>query len=242
MPGKLFHSVGCPYCKPIFYLVTETKVDLELVHIDLGKQENKTPEYLAINPFGKVPAIKEEDGFILFESSTLMRYVANSRDVADHWYPKDPKKRSQVDLFQDLFQGLTKFFSRFFTERNPVLPNRFKGQKGDALADLEETLTDINHIFLKNRTFLAADEISIADLQLIFWFGQLELTDYDLGAKFPKVQAWKDAVLATPIKTNYEEYLGQLKARIAKAHAEADAKAQAEAESKAHAEAEAKKE
>ena len=62
--------------------------------VDIAKGEHKTPEYLAKNPNGEVPAIKDGD-FLLGESHAILRYLATSRDVADHWYPTDPKKRAR---------------------------------------------------------------------------------------------------------------------------------------------------
>ena len=47
---------------------------------------NRQPEYLKINPVGKVPVIKDGD-FILFESNSILRYLARSRNVKDSFYP-----------------------------------------------------------------------------------------------------------------------------------------------------------
>lgn len=64
----------------------------------LGKQQNKTPEYLKINPFGKVPAMQFENANA-FESTAILRFMANKFPVEDHWYPKDPVKRLKVDMY-----------------------------------------------------------------------------------------------------------------------------------------------
>jgi len=54
--------------------------------------EQKSPEFKKINPEGVVPAIKEVSGndqFVLSESHAIMKYLVESRNMADHWYPKD---------------------------------------------------------------------------------------------------------------------------------------------------------
>ena len=204
-PFKLYHFYVCPYCKPIYYFVNKTQIPHEAIHLDLLKGENRTPEYLAINPFGRVPAIVEEDGFVLFESSTVLKYLCNTRDVPDHWYPKDPRKRSQVDLFFDWYQVATKAFSAYFYSKNPELPNRVPVVE-DPQELLEKTLGELEKTFLRDRKFLTSDEISLADIQIIFFFGNLDRVKYEL-TKFPGLQGWKDRVLATDIKPEYEKYL-----------------------------------
>ena len=209
---KLYHYILCPYCKPIHYFVNETKLLHEEIHLDLLKREHLTPEYLKINPFGKVPALIEEDGFIIYESSTVLRYICNTRDVPDHWYPKDPKKRSQVDLFFDWYQVNTKSFAKYYYSKAGI-PNKLVPPGYDAGPELLASLKEVENTFLKDRKYLAGDEISLADIQLIFFFVNLELLDYDLSG-FPKTRDWKDRILATTIKVEYQNYLdGLLKRR-----------------------------
>ncbi len=206
---KLYYYNRCPYCKPICYFVNKTKLAHEAIHLDLSKQEHRTPEYLSINPFGRVPAIVENDGFILFESSTVLRYLVNTRDVPDNWYPKDPKKRSQVDLFFDWFQIGTKGIITYAFSKVPTLAAKFPSI-GDPLEGLEKNLGEIENTFLKNRKFLAGDEISLADIQLLFFFSNLEYVNYEFD-KFPKVKEWKERVLSTDIQADYKQYTSDSK-------------------------------
>lgn len=79
----------------IFVEMTEIKHKAEFV--DILKGGNKKPEFLAINPVGAVPAIREvsgDDVFLLNESHAILRYLADKHQVADHWYPKDLKTRA----------------------------------------------------------------------------------------------------------------------------------------------------
>jgi len=211
---KLYHYYICPYCKPIFYFVNKTNIPHEKIHLDLLKGEQRTPEYLAINPFGRVPAIVEEDGFVLFESSTVLKYLCNTRDVPDHWYPKDPRKRSQVDLFFDWYQVATKAFSAYFYSQNPDMPNRVPVVE-DPLELLEKTLGELQKTFLRDRKFLTGEEISLADIQIIFFFGNLDRVNYEL-TKFPALKEWKDRVLSTDIKEEYDKYIVESKEGLEK--------------------------
>jgi hypothetical protein len=51
--------------------------------------ENRAPAFLAINPLGKVPALQDMDGFCLQESAAMLRYLCETRAVAEHWYPSE---------------------------------------------------------------------------------------------------------------------------------------------------------
>ena len=65
------------------------------------KGEHLTKEFEEINPDKKVPALVDGK-FSLFESHSILRYLCNSRNVADHFYPKtDFKKRAVIDCYLD---------------------------------------------------------------------------------------------------------------------------------------------
>src|SRR5499433_4200711 len=72
--------------------------ELELPHerIDVGGAfgKNKEPAYLAMNPNGLVPTLEEDDGFLLWESNSVVRYLAGKYDKSGVLEPRDPKKRA----------------------------------------------------------------------------------------------------------------------------------------------------
>lgn len=77
-----------------------------LIETRVGKREHLTPDFISINPAMIVPAIVELDKttgekWNLFESHAIMRYLARTHNVPDHWYPKDILKRSLVDQYLD---------------------------------------------------------------------------------------------------------------------------------------------
>jgi glutathione S-transferase len=78
--------------------------ELGLAHerIDVGGAfgKNNEPEYLAKNPNGLVPTLEEEDGFILWESNTVVRYLAGKHG-AGTLEPTDPKLRARASSWMD---------------------------------------------------------------------------------------------------------------------------------------------
>jgi len=202
---KIYYSQNSPYSNPLVYFAKANKIPHELVLVNLYTEEHKSPEYLKINPFGRIPAIVEEDGHSVYESSSILRYLCNTRDVPDHWYPKDPSKRVQVDIFLDWFQPATKIFLAYIYHTLPFTAAKYPSF-GDPLVNLENSLKEMEDIFLRDRKFLAGDEISIADIQIMFFFCNLETLGYELD-KFSNVKEWKKRVLETDFKENYDKFL-----------------------------------
>lgn len=56
--------------------------------VNIAKGEHWTSQYRAINPLGKIPCYAEP-GFSLGESASIMRYLASTNKIADHWYPSE---------------------------------------------------------------------------------------------------------------------------------------------------------
>ncbi len=78
--------------------------ELKLAHerIDVGGPfgKNREPEYLAMNPNGLVPTMEEEDGFLLWESNTVTRYLA-AKHGAGTLEPSDPRARARASQWMD---------------------------------------------------------------------------------------------------------------------------------------------
>ena len=79
------------------------ELGLEHTRIDVGGAfgQNREPAYLAMNPNGLVPTLEEEDGFLLWESNSIVRYLAAKHDKAGVLEPKDPKQRALASQWMD---------------------------------------------------------------------------------------------------------------------------------------------
>ena len=79
------------------------ELGLEHERIDVGGAfgKNKEPAYLAMNPNGLVPTLEEEDGFLLWESNSIVRYLAGKHDKSGALEPKDPRQRALASQWMD---------------------------------------------------------------------------------------------------------------------------------------------
>ena len=77
------------------------ELDLEFERVGVGGPfgGNRDPEYLAMNPNGLVPTVKDGD-LVMWESNTICRYLATTRD-GEHLYPRGPATRTHVERWMD---------------------------------------------------------------------------------------------------------------------------------------------
>jgi glutathione S-transferase len=83
------------------WAVGELKLEHERIDIGGPFGKNKEPKYLAMNPNGLVPTLEEEDGFLLWESNSIIRYLAGKHDKAGVLEPKDAKARALASQWMD---------------------------------------------------------------------------------------------------------------------------------------------
>lgn len=163
--------------------------------VDLMKGEQYAPDFLAINPNAKVPAI-EDDGFMLWESNAIMRYLAEKHG-ASSWWPKEPGARAQVDQWLDWTQ------TRLGPEAGKIMFNTFfAGDAGDQQAIesakkwLEKILPVMDSTLSKSK-YLCGDALTLADLAAVTNIAYLEMCKYDLSA-YPHVNKWYEAIKQRP--------------------------------------------
>ena len=144
----------------------ELELPYELHAIDLSNGGQKRPEYLAINPNGRIPAIvdRDEEGFAVFESGAIMIYLA---EKAGRLRPTDRWGRSRVIqwlMFQmggvGPMMGQANVFSRYWPEVYQPAIDRYQNEGRRLFEVLEGRL--------KENEFLAG-EYSIADIANWCW-------------------------------------------------------------------------
>ena len=189
---KLYNANFSPNCLRVRAVIFELDADVEIVDVDVFGGGAQTPEYLAINPNGKVPAFSDGD-LHLFESRAINTYLA-SLDPGRRLYPKDLKKRAIVDQWS-YWQAIHLGPSSQRLSFEKVLKERFGRGKPDEnviAAETKET-TKLLGVFdrgLAKRDWIAGD-LSIADFALASTFTLRREAGIDLG-KFGNVAQWID--------------------------------------------------
>lgn len=208
-PERLqLYSFPTPNGVKISIALEELGLAYEAHRIDILKNESWTPEYLSLNPNGKIPAIIDPQGpggkpFVLFESGAILLYLA---EKAGKLLPADAARRYQAIQWV-FFQmaaigpmfGQLGFFYKFagskFEDKRPL--ERYVAESKRLVGVLETHLT--------GRTWFMDDEFTIADIAHIGWvegligfYGAADLVEFD---KHPAVAAWLKRALERPAVT-----------------------------------------
>jgi len=199
------YSLPTPNGVKVSIALEETGLPYDPHAIDIGKNESWTPEFLSLNPNGKIPAIIDPNGpggepLGLFESGAILQYLA---EKSGQLLPSDPARRYQTLQWVHFQMGnvgpmfgqvgyFFKFAGSEIEDKRPL--ERYVNESRRLLGVLETRLA--------GRTWIMDDDFTIADIALLGWvrnlvgfYGAGELVEFD---SFTAVRAWLDRGLARP--------------------------------------------
>jgi glutathione S-transferase len=88
----------------VIWLLDELGLPFERIDVGGAFGGTDTPEFRKLNPLPLVPALEEEDGFSLFESNAILRYLCVAHAPNSSLYPPSPKIRAEIDAWMDFQQ------------------------------------------------------------------------------------------------------------------------------------------
>lgn len=178
----------------------------EYKRVNLREGEQRKPEFLKLNPAGKVPVI-DDDGFILFESNAIIRYLA--RKQKSTLYPSDVQARAVVEQWLDFGSlhvgaALVKVtYNRLFAARLNITPDEKSIQEG--LEFLNRFLPVVENQ-LSNNAYLAGNSLTLADFNLLAILDPTELSGVDL-TPYSHIVKWRQNLRQQDFYTQcYKEY------------------------------------
>jgi glutathione S-transferase len=196
------------YVRIVRLALEEKGVPYRLVPVDIFAEEERTPEYLARHPFGKIPSF-DHDGFALYEASAITRYVDAAFD-GPPLLPDDPKTSARVEQLMSVCDSYVyqPLVWDVYVERLE------KGSRGEAsdedrIADgLDKAKISLAAItrLMSGKAWLAGNDITLADLHLAPMMDFFLMTQEGrrMIANFPLLGAWwermkhRPSMLATP--------------------------------------------
>jgi GSH-dependent disulfide-bond oxidoreductase len=185
------YTAATPNAYKVSVALEEMALPYVVVPVDLARGDQKRPDFLAINPNGRVPAIVD-DGFAVFESGAILLYLAEKTGLL---MPSDPQGRSRVVqwlMFQmggiGPMMGQANVFYRYFPEKIPAAIARYQGEGRRLFAVLDGQLA--RHEFL-------AGDYSIADIANWCWVRTAKWSGIDTEG-LPNLQRWLDLIASRP--------------------------------------------
>jgi glutathione S-transferase len=167
-------------------------LDAEIITVDLGKGEHKTPGFLKKNIFGAVPVL--EDGPVtLSDSNAIHVYLASKYDPKRNWLPLGNEESAEVQRFLSVAAGEIAFgpaTARLATVFGAELDYDNAIKNSHALLETLEKHLD-------NRDWLAGDHATIADIADYTYIAHAPEGNVSLNA-YPNIRAWLQHVEALP--------------------------------------------
>lgn len=182
-----------PNGKKISIMLEEAELPYEVIPLDIGKGAQFEPEFLAISPNNRMPAIVDKDtGMSVFESGAILMYLA---EKAGRFMPSETGPRYEV-LQWLIWQvaglgpmaGQLSHFVNYAPEPVPYAQKRYGNEYDRLLCVMDRRLED--------RDFLAGD-YSIADMACFPWVAAYKRLGADLD-KFGQLRPWFDAMKVRP--------------------------------------------
>lgn len=186
-----YHPTPNPMKVALF--LAETGMPFELIPVDTAKGEQHAPEFRAINPNGKVPAILDGD-IAVFDSTAILIYLSEKTGQ----FGVAPEERGAllswlmfVATGLGPFSGQSVHFHHVAPEDVPYAKNRY-------MREIERHYQVLND-HLKGREFVVGDTYSIADMSVWGWAIRGErVLGGDGLARFPEVARWFEKINARP--------------------------------------------
>jgi len=174
-------------------LLTQLGLPFELVQLDVGKKETRTPEFLAKNPNGRIPCVRLEDGTHLWESNAILFYFAEGTP----FLPSERLQRAQALQWM--------FFEQYSHEPYVAVVRAWHhfGLLEQNRAQLAERVKNgyaalgVMESHLAKRAFFVGERYSIADIALYAYTHVAPEGKFDL-APYPAVRAWLERVRSQP--------------------------------------------
>jgi len=204
-PDRLqLYACPTPNGTKVSTALEEMGLPYEAHFVNIFENQTWTPEFLSLNPNGKIPAIIDPDGpdgkpFALFESGAILLYLA---EKTGKLIPADPARRYETIqwLFFQVASGpiwghvgyYYKYAGRELEDKRPL--ERFANESKRLLRVLETRL--------EGRQWLMDDEFTIADISMLGWIRGM-ITYYEAGPllgwdELQNVPSWLERGLARP--------------------------------------------
>lgn len=191
-PIRVYSNPLSGHSHRVRLLLSLLDLPVEVINVDVRGGENRSPEFLAKNPWGQVPVIEDGDA-VIYDSTAILVYLALKYDEGGRWLPRDPQGAAEVQRWLGLAAGPIAFGpnrARLAALLNrPVDPVQAKAVAEQLLLNLDRELAD--------KAFALGETPTIADVAAYSYIAVAPEGGVSLDP-YPNVRAWLSRVEALP--------------------------------------------
>ncbi|KFX89689.1 hypothetical protein O988_08547 [Pseudogymnoascus sp. VKM F-3808] len=202
-PDIHLYTAQTPNGVKISITLEELGLPYKVTHVNMGKNEQKTDSFLAINPNGRIPALTDTftDGktINLFESGSIQQYLVDEYDKEHKIsYPKGTREYYETNNWLFFLnagvgpmQGQSNHFSRYAPEQIEYGINRYKNETRRLYGVLDK------HLAKSSSGYLVGDRCTIADIAHVGWISSAAWAGIEIN-DFPSLKAWREKMETRP--------------------------------------------
>jgi len=195
---KLYNYPDCPFCQKVRVVLAEKDLEYEVRLVDLRKQDQKTPEFLALNPYGKVPVLVDDET-VVYDSTVINEYLEDEYPIpALMPAPEDSAGRARVRLLEDYCDN------SFIPPTTVLLAQALKPEGERDEQRVEQARDELRRCLyflrehLDGNQFLAGDSFTLADAAFAPRMMVLGRLGFEFEPALAPVQQWLDRVRTRP--------------------------------------------
>lgn len=198
---KLYDQARAPNPRRVRIFLAEKGISVQLVSVDLGKLEHKSPEFTRINPRQAVPALVLDDGTVISETMAICRYF-EALQPEPNLFGATPLEQAQVEMWQrrvelELFLPVATVLRHLnpamAAMEVPQVPQWGEANKPKVLAFLEFLNGE-----LADRAYVAGARFTVADITTIVAVDFMRAIRTEVPEHLTHVRRWRDVVSERP--------------------------------------------
>lgn len=198
---KLYDSGRAPNPRRVRVFLAEKGIEVELVPVDLGKMEQKSPDFTRINPRQRVPALVLDDGTVITETMAICRYF-EALKPEPNLFGRTPVEQGLVEMWQRRVE-LELLYPIMFVLRHtnpgmapvevPQVPEWGEANRPKVMAYLE-----FLNLELAERAYMAGDRFTVADITAMVALDFMRVIRIEVPEAFSHLLRWKSLVSERP--------------------------------------------
>ena len=193
---KLYNYPDCPFCQKVRIVLAEKDLEYEKVLVDLRKQDQKAPEFLQLNPYGKVPVLLVEDA-VVYDSTVINEYLDEEYPITP-LMPTDSQGRAQVRTLEDYCDN------SFIPPTTVLLAQALKPEGERDVPRVEQAREELRRCLyflrekLDGRQYLVGNQFTLADAAFAPRMIVLGRLGFEFEPALAPVQQWVERLRARP--------------------------------------------